>query len=199
MERKCLSLKEAPDLKNALLFLHVAELQDVCEKLSLPTRGKKGVLVGRVMHFLTTGQIVLEAPVPKQSYSQKGVTYPLAPATIMRKGAYKNDLATRLFFKKLIGEHFHFTAFGIDWLNERWQEGTPPTYQEFAGMWKKEYAHRKAEGTTPKEEWAYINFVQKTLHKNPELSRVALTQAWEQERGRQVKRAQKIIREFLKK
>ena len=50
---------------------------------------------------------------------RKGKKYPLQPKTKILIGAYKNDLATRLFFKELIGDHFHFTTFGIDWINER--------------------------------------------------------------------------------
>ncbi|XVN42631.1 MAG: hypothetical protein RCG15_08655 [Candidatus Rickettsia vulgarisii] len=63
----------------------------------------------------------------------RGVVYHLHPNTLMLKGSYKNDLRNRQFFKQLIGEHFHFTAIAIDWLNDRWMQGLPPppTYQEF--------------------------------------------------------------------
>ena len=102
----------------------------------------------------------------------------------MLKGNYKNDLKTRLFFKKIIGEHFHFTAFGIDWLNERWMLGNPPTYQEFADMWEDEYRKRQKTPASAKEEWAYIRFVQGYLIHSPESSRDALNTAWENERQR---------------
>ena len=105
--------------------------------------------------------------------------------TLMLKGAYKNDLKTRLFFKQLIGEYFHFTAFGIDWLNDRWMEGKPPTYQEFAEMWHKEYEKRKKTPVPPKEEWAYINFVQNSLSISPTASQESINHAWECERQKQ--------------
>ncbi len=41
--------------------------------------------------------------------------------------AYKNDLATRNFFKKLI----NFTAQGIDQLREHWLADNPPPCADF--------------------------------------------------------------------
>ena len=99
------------------------------------------------------------------------------------KGSYKNDLKTRLFFKSIIGDHFHFTAFGIDWINARWFAGNPPTYQEFADMWITESEKRVLEGSVPKKEWAYINFTQKFIAQVPNASRQQLLYAWETERG----------------
>lgn len=143
-------------MKNSLNFLHCEELKEIALKLGLSEKGKKGELIARIMHFLQTGEKLTLPRFPTVSCAKRGVSYPLDPKTLMLKGAYKNDLKTRLFFKRLIGEHFHFTAFGIDWLERRWMEGNPPTYQEFAEMWQE----RKKMALPPKEEWAYINFLQ---------------------------------------
>ena len=188
---KCLTLKEA------LHFLHVEELCTLAEKLNLPNKAKKGTLIDRIMHFIETGKIRLSAKIPKVSCAEKGKIYTLSSKTLMLKGSYKNDLATRLFFKRLIGEYFHFTAFGIDWLNERWMRGSPPTYKEFADMWVKEYAQRKQKGSTPKQEWAYINFTQRFIKKQPKTTREAILKAWEVERARQVKIVNKILKTII--
>lgn len=127
--------------------------------------------------------------------AKMGVEYPLTPHTLILKGSYKNDLKTRLFFKELIGNYFHFTAFGIDWLEARWLEGKPPTYQDFAEMWKTEYAKRKKLGTTPKEEWAYINFTQKFMNTHPDADRATLLKAWEAERIKHKESALKLLAE----
>lgn len=174
-------------LKEALNFLHVEELRGICVQLSLPTKGKKVPLITRIMHFLATDEIVIEPQMPRVSRAQRGHAYPLSPETPMLKGAYKNDLQTRLFFKQLIGEYFHFTAFGIDWLNERWMSGNPPTYQEFATMWQAEYARRKIHASQPKEEWAYINFTQNFVQENPDATREMINAAWEKEHTRNKK------------
>ena len=70
----------------------------------------------------------------------------------------------------------------IDWLNECWEKGKPSTYREFADMWQKEYIERKSKKAAPKEEWAYISFVQKFLNCFPDSSRTEIMMAWKNER-----------------
>ena len=60
--------------------------------------------------------------------------------------------------------------------------GTPPTYQQFADMWQAETLRRTKNPTAPKEEWAYINFVQELLQKTPNQSRESMLLTWENER-----------------
>lgn len=169
-------------LKKSLMFLHVRELKDLAANLSLLDKGNKMAISMRILYFLQTGKRLTVPKFPENSHAKRGQTYPIHSRALMLKGAYKNDLKTRLFFKQVIGDHFHFTAFGIDWLNERWMEGNPPTYQEFAEMWQEEYKKRKNMPAAPKEEWAYINFVQKILQTSSEVSRESVNQAWECER-----------------
>ncbi len=169
--------------RNSLLFLHVEELREIARRLSLADKGNKIALIMRIVHFLKTGQKLAIPKFPEKSCAKRGV-YPLNEDALMLKGAYKNDLKTRLFFKQMIGDHFHFTAFGIDWLNERWMEGNPPTYREFAKMWQEEFEKRQKTPAAPKEEWAYINFVQKFLLTSPAASRESIQHAWELERER---------------
>lgn len=183
-----------PNLKKSLLYFHVSELRELCEKLLLPSKGKKMNLIERIVHFSKTGEIIIEPKIPSVSKAQKGKDYPLLPQTLMLKGAYKNDLKTRLFFKDLIGDYFHFTAFGIDWLNTRWLEGNPPTYQEFSKMWEAEYARRKKMGSTPKEEWAYINFTQSYISEHPQSTRNEQLKAWEDERQHHIRLAQQELK-----
>lgn len=172
-------------LKKALLYLHVGELKGLCLEMGVHDKGVKGVLISRVLHFVRSGEAITEPVIPAVSKAKRNVAYPLHPETLMLKGAYKNDLETRLFFKQLIGEHFHFTAFGIDWLNDRWLKGEPPTYLEFAEMWKVEHAKRKQLGSTPKEEWAYINFAQNLVRLNPQATRDEIIKGWDIERAKQ--------------
>ena len=82
----------------------------------------------------------------------------------MLKGGYKNDLKTRIFFKSIIGDYFHFTAFGIDWLKEQWMKGEPPTYKKFADMWTKEYAYREANGSSQKNRMG-VYYICKKIYK----------------------------------
>lgn len=78
----------------------------------------------------------------------------------------------------MCGSHFHFTAFGIDWLNARWKAGNPPTYQEFANMWQREHELRKTQKPRPKQEWALITYVQKYMAAHPQASKAEVMKAW---------------------
>lgn len=181
--------------KNALYFLYVEELKNLCEQLHLSNKGKKGELIQRIFAFIDNGTILDVIPFPEKSKADPKKHYPLALNTLMLIGNYKNDLKTRLFFKKVIGVHFHFTAFGIDWINEKWLDGNPPTYGEFVKFWQLEYERRKKEKAIPKQEWAYINFIQDYLIKNPDASREKTMLEWEKERDRNFM----IVKNFLSK
>ena len=181
-------------LKQSLLYLHVDELREIAIKLSLINKGNKITVISRILHFLKTGERLALPKFPEKSCSQKNKTYPIEKNSLMLKGAYKNDLKTRVFFLNLIGPHFHFTAFGIDWLNEQWMEGNPPTYEQFAKMWQKEHERRKVAPAAPKEEWAYINFVQTW----PQKDRESIAQSWENLREQHKTIVLRILKNYSK-
>lgn len=174
-------------LHSALLYLKMHQLTAICKKLDLESTGKKGELIERITTYIATGKKITLPPIPEVSKAQRGKTYPLAPEVLILYGSYANDLATRNFFKQLIGDHFHFTAYGIDWLNERWMAGHPPTYQEFASFWEVERIRRKKTKPNPKEEWAYINFLQDYYAQHPHATKNEATVAWKVKQQEMVK------------
>jgi hypothetical protein len=184
-------------LKVALNFLHVDELKKLCIQFHLSDKNKKAALIVTLVHFIKTGEILSKPTIPSISRAKYGQIYSLQPNTFMLYGAYKNDLKARLFFKQLIGDYFHFTAYGIDWLNERWMSGNPPTYQEFADMWQLEYLRRKNMGSNPKEEWAFINFTQQLIRDYPHASHPFIIDAWKKEREKQVMIVRDIIQSVV--
>jgi hypothetical protein len=163
---------------DALYYMKMAELKKACMLLTLPDKGKKMDLIERIMAFITTGKIIESAIIPQQSRAKNYPHQPLQANSLMLYGGYKNDAQARAFFKHLIGEHFHFTAFGIDWLNERWLQGNPPTYQEFANYWVEETALRKQIGSKAKDEWKFINFMQEMNREQSDLSQRELMERW---------------------
>lgn len=182
------------ELESVLLFFNIAELRDSCRQLGLPDCGKKKSLVARVITFIQTGEILSDPTIPIASRAEKGQKRCLAPEAKMLFGLFKNDAMTREFFKKLIGQHFHYTAFGLDWLQERWLSGNPPTYQEFALFWQQEYTLRKRQPAALKPEWALLNFVKDYVQHYPEASRDQVCAAWKIERLFQVKKGMNILR-----
>ena len=194
-----LSNQDLKELFDALHFMNMKELRQWCNTHNIPSKENKVALIEKIMHFIKTGAILPVQELPAISRAQKGKDYPLHEGTLILLGFFKNDLKTRNFFKKLIGNHFHFTAFGIDWINERWQAGKPPTYKEFAQMWQREYERRKKTKAQPKKEWALLTFIQQYQEKNHDASKQEVMHAWKKEREKQVKRAQELLKKYLKK
>lgn len=188
---------DTSDLNHSLTYLKIPELRELCALYSIPDNGKKNVLIERIIHFSVTGKVLPAEEIPVNSRAKKGELYPLHPEALIVKGAYKNDLKTRIFMKSLVGPHFHFTAAGIDWIHERWMKGCPPTYREFADFWKKDHQARRISKPAPKKEWAYINYVQRYLEEKPHASKKEITDAWNTEREKQVKIAKSLLSQLI--
>lgn len=190
---KHISKKAKDNLFEALNYMKMTEIKEFCHKHSIPSSGKKGEILERIKQYLTTGQILLPKPIPDSSKAKAGKLYVLAGNAKILKGAYKNDLATRKFFKKMIGEHFHFTSYGQDWILKHWLAGKPPAYAQFAKYWQKEYLLRKKSDANPKKEWAYLNFIKKFKKNYPSAKKNEIAIKWEQARKEYVSIAKKIL------
>lgn len=189
-----LSDEEQNQLKEILSYLHVDELKLQLEQLDLSSKGfNKNELIQRLVHYAITGKELLPVEIPAISRASWGVPNVLDPKTLMLFCSYKNDLETRNFFKKLIGNHFHFTAQGIDWLRERWLEGNPPTYADFANEWQAEYERNKQQKRPPKQEWAYIRFVQEYMQRFPNASKKEINDAWKVKRQEYIQKVRTIF------
>ena len=181
------------ELFSALLYLNMRELKNLCAHFALPTQGEKIKLIESIELYVTTRKIAVKEQIPAISKAQPKTTYPLAPQTVILKGSFKNDLKTRLFLKSLIGNHFHYTAYGIDWIKNLWQQGTPPTYAQFAIYWQSEYQARQLTKAPMKVEWAYLNFLDRYAQKYPAASKSQAIAAWKVERELQVEKVRIIL------
>lgn len=191
-----LSEKEKMDLFDALHYMNMQELKNICIDYELPIVSKKGNRIEYIMYYIKTGQILKMPAIPEVSKANPRKSYLLKPETLILKGSFKNDLKTRNFFKSLIGNYFHFTAFGVDWINERWLKGKPPTYSEFAKFWQKEYLYRKKCKANPKREWAYLSFIQRYQAQHPTASKKEITKQWEKVRSSRVKKAIALLQKM---
>jgi hypothetical protein len=194
-----LDVADQETLFDALHYMKMDQLKEGCEKLTLSSKGKKKELIDRILTFIKTGQIVVCAKIPAKSIAKSYPEQLLKSDSYMLYGSYKNDAKTRAFFTSLIGPHFHFTAFGIDWLNDRWQQGLPPTYQEFADYWSKEMAWRKQHANAPKDEWAFIKFLQRMQRDEPNARQEDLMHAWKELQQKQAMTAEKLIEKAMQK
>lgn len=180
-------------LLDALHYMKMDELKSACITLNLPCKGKKAELINRIITFIKNGTIIMTPSIPASAQAKSYPRQSLTATSYMLYGSYKNDANTRNLFKKLIGQHFHFTAFGIDWLNDRWSQGLPPTYQEFADYWQQETDRRKNQKVAPKDEWAFINFLQRMQKEEPSARQEDLMHAWKELQSRQTTLAMQLI------
>ena len=177
----------------ALLFLNMRELKTICLHFKLPAQNEKITLIENITTYVTTGKKIAQKTIPAISKAHPKTIYPLAPETLILKGAFKNDLKTRIFLKQLIGDHFHYTAYGIDWIKNNWLKGTPPTYAEFAIYWQAEYQNRQINKAPLKQEWAYLNFLDHYKSQYPFALKEQAIIAWKIEREKQVQKVKSIL------
>ena len=85
-------------VKNSFNYLKMQELKALINRFSLESKGKKSELIDRLLHYLYTGNKLTSKKIPDASLANPRTSYSLAPKTLILKGAYKNDLKTRLFF-----------------------------------------------------------------------------------------------------
>ena len=169
-------------LRAAILYLNMQELKNICVHYNLAHKGDKIELIERIITYTTTGKITAEKQIPAISKAQPKMNYPLAAQTLILAGSFKNDLKTRMFLKSLIGQHFAYTAYGIDWIKQQWMQETPPTYAQFAAYWQSEYLARKNDKAPLKPQWAYLNFLDRYQKEYPTASKVQAIAAWNIER-----------------
>lgn len=177
----------------SLLYLNMRELKTLCLHFKIEPQGEKIKLIEKIQTYLATGKITEHQPIPTISKAVAKKDYPLAPQTLILKGSFKNDLKTRIFLKNLIGDHFHYTAYGIDWIKDRWMQGQPPTYAQFAQYWQSEYQNRQTTKAALKPEWAYLNFLERYQKNNPTASKTHAIAAWKIERQFHVDNVKKIL------
>ena len=192
-----LNTDQQKELFPALLYLNMRELKKICLHFGLATQSEKIKLIESIELYLTTGKIAPQPQIPAVSKAKARTVYPLSPQTVILKGSFKNDLKTRIFLKTLIGNHFHYTAYGIDWIKDHWMQGTPPTYAQFATYWQTEYLARQITKAPMKDEWAYLNFLDRYQKQHPTTSKVQAIAAWKIEREKNVNKVAQILHLFI--
>lgn len=181
-------------LTDSLYFLHVPELRSLlADTLKISDKGTKKLLVQRIVQYLDTQQVLTKPAFPfgvtAAAFGEKiASTTPTSPDHVMVQGIYKNDLLHREYFQTLIGADFHFTARGLDWLEEKWLSGKTPTYGEFARYWKES----ADAGHLNKDTLQYNQFQVK--HKGQ--TAAWITAEWEKLRAAEKKKAVGLVQKW---
>jgi hypothetical protein len=184
---------EQKNFLNALNYLTTIELEELCSTLALPATGSRDQVIARIYRRVTTPPPSTTTLLPQVSLAKPGASYPLRKETLILKGSFKTNAATKNFLQKLAGPEFSFTPFSQDWISQQWQKGSPPTYDAFARYWKQEHARRQERIETPREEWAYETFKQQFSLKYPNATKQELADAWNILREKQCELARRCV------
>ncbi|MFP7494825.1 DUF6434 domain-containing protein [Terribacillus saccharophilus] len=112
------------------------ELVQFCRVNELPVSGSKMEITARIESFLRNGTI--EKPKQKQSRRRKKTADVLSRSTIITE-EHRCSQHVRAFFKKEIGEHFHFSTY----IQNYFRENIGKTYEDAIAAWHEEEIRKK--------------------------------------------------------
>lgn len=134
-----------PELNSALshkFFMNFywlkQELIKFCRNNKLLTTGSKIELTERIYQFLKTGNRITQT-IKSASKALDSINGLKLDTPVIN---YKNDTITRQFFKKHIGNHFHFNSYLRKFTNKKPIEKI--TYGDLINGWIAEEARKKA-------------------------------------------------------
>jgi hypothetical protein len=161
---------ERKQLAADIFYLNMTELQAFCDAHAIPymihmeradgrivqTRDtdRKGVIIDRILHFLSTGQIKPRTVFGKSVISSEKRDHPPNASDKVLYRSYKNHNVEILnLMKRLTAGKFEFGAVAQEVLRACWSRNVAPTYHEFAQLWIDAAAHHSG----PNPEWAFLS------------------------------------------
>jgi len=121
------------------------------------------------------------------------VPNPLKPKTKLSKG-YTSNLITRIFFKKHIGSHFHFTFHLLEWIKKHPNK----TYEDAINFWnyqnKNKEKFKKIYAETNRFE--YNNFIKKMADQGYSLKQII--KLWEKHKRIRNVKCNEIVKKIIK-
>lgn len=165
-----LTQSEQRELLDDLNYLNTSEIKRFCEKHSIPYAisfetpdgrsrragedDRKGVILGRVRHFLTTGAVLPETCLPAAVVCFDPCREPLAAGDQLHYGQYdKGSRALMSILRDLTNGKFKDGATARILAREFWSRGEAPTLQAFAEAW----VRASRQHTRPNPEWAFLS------------------------------------------
>jgi hypothetical protein len=165
-----LSISEQRKLLDGLNYLNLGELKSFCRQHSIPyaiaienTDGsprrtgnddRKGVMLQRLRHFLTTGAILEETCIPAAVVCLDPPVKRLTASDRLFFGQYdKTNRSMVALLKRLTAGRFRHGAVARILALEFWTTGEAPTFGAFASAWLEAIGER----SKPNPEWAFLS------------------------------------------
>ena len=125
-------------------YWYKEEFIEFCRQYKLKTIGRKPELKTRIEYFIKTGNPPVEN---KQHKSKSKKSLQQLPKNINEPipDNYTSSELFRTYFKSIIGDHFHFTAYMMAYIK------THPgiTFKEYVDEWQREHQKRKNKSYKP--------------------------------------------------
>jgi hypothetical protein len=165
-----LSGAEQQGLLRDLNYLNTAEIKTFCKRLSIPYRivvetgdgtrrktnenDRKGVILGRIRHFLKTGEVPDETCFRQSVVGFDALPEKVSPDNKLFYGQYdKANHAMIILLKDLTGGKFRNGAVARILARDFWTRGKAPTFREYARAWLR----ASKTHTQPNPEWAFLS------------------------------------------
>lgn len=165
-----LTRPEQRELLDDLNYLNTSEIKRLCRKHSIPYAiyfetpdgrrrragedDRKGVMLDRVRHFLTTGAVPPETCFPAAVVCFDPSRQPRAAHDQLHYGQYdKGNRALMSILRDLTDGKFSNGAIARILAREFWSRGEAPTLEVFAAAW----VRASREYTRPNPEWAFLS------------------------------------------
>ena len=165
-----LTRSEQRKLLADLNYLNTSEIKRFCKKHSIPYAisfetldgrrrrtaedDRKGVMLGRVRHFLTTGAVPPETCFPAAVVCFDPSRQLLAADDQLHYGQYdKGNRTLMSILRDLTDGKFRNGAIARILAREFWSRGEAPTLDAFAAAW----VRASREHTRPNPEWAFLS------------------------------------------
>ena len=146
------------------------ELVCFCSQHLIPTSGNKADLTARISYFIRTKDIptIKRKPYKSATWDSKRPLTLTTPVVY-----YKNDAATRAFFKQHLGPRFTFNGYLRAFATQK-NDGSL-TYQDLVDG----YRQSLQQGKSPiGEQFEYNQFTRDFYANSPDKTREACLQAW---------------------
>lgn len=164
-----LSEQEQRELLEDINYLNMSEIKTFCKKHSIPYSiwietkdgrlkktledDRKGIILNRIRHYLTTGEIPPATCFPANVACFDDVEN-IKETDLFFYGQYnKNSSAIIGLLKKLTNGKFKNGAIARILAREFWSKAIAPPYLEYAQAWIKAYESHSA----PNPEWAFLS------------------------------------------
>lgn len=164
-----LTKAESSALFDDLNYLNMEEIKAFCRRHGIPftiaietpdggrrrTRDedRKGVVLERMRHYLSTGEIMAQTCLAKEVVRLEPPSSEVKETDRLYYGQYgRKHAAAIALLERLTNGQFRDGALARILAREFWTSGTAPTYLEFAQAW----LAAKADHQAPNPEWAFL-------------------------------------------